>query len=456
MDAEHLVVGPFERGTAHFDESDLFYRHLSEVHPTGAMLVDVGAHHGGSITSFCNDGWTVHAFEPDPNNRKRLKNAVQDHWKLTINEEAVAETDGETVDFFTSSESTGVSGLSAFLDSHEKACQVETVRLSTYLAANSISHVNYLKVDTEGHDLFVLRSFPWDTDAPDAIECEFEDNKTLDLGYTSDELAQFLIEKGYDVLVSEWHPIIRYGISHDFKALRRYVPGTISGDSWGNFLAVRSGGDVDRLIEHARTRGVDIRDRDHATPAPTPAAAPAQPATGAATFPAEFPDSPSAVPAVAGQAEIAAAHAAAMQPPAARKAPAAAAVAAGGVAVAATKAPGLLQRELGRMVKFYTAKTGLVLLAGFVMVGIGLVGFAWSWVIGLLGLALIAIFLAYRFDMLNEKLVTESVQIRQRVNAARQQADTSRKALAHVHQELRESVERLETRLAEVESGQDS
>lgn len=413
------------------------------------MLVDVGAHHGGSITSFCNDGWTVHAFEPDPNNRKRLVAAVQDDWKLTINEEAVAEADGETVDFFTSSESTGVSGLSAFLDSHEKACQVQTVRLSTYIANNAIGHVNYLKVDTEGHDLFVLRSFPWDSDAPDAIECEFEDNKTLDLGYSSDELAEFLIDKGYDVLVSEWHPIVRYGISHDFKTLRRYVPGTISGDSWGNFLAVRKPGDIDRLMIHAQARGVDIRDRDHAAPAPSPSE-PTSAVRGVATFPTEFPASPSAVPLVAGQAEIVAARAAEELPPGATKAAPDSRVSKGRSAPA--RRPGTVERELRRLVKFYTAKTGILLAVGLALIGVGLVGFDWSWLIGVVGLIVVAVVLAYRLDSQHQKLVRESVEIRQRVNAARTQADTSRTALAHVHHELRSSVSLLEDRLADLEA----
>ena len=48
------------------------------------------------------------------------------------------------------------------------------------------------------------------------------DSKTVPLGYKFDDLARFLADKGYAVFVSEWHPIVRYGIRHDWNRLTRY------------------------------------------------------------------------------------------------------------------------------------------------------------------------------------------------------------------------------------------
>jgi len=416
-----VVLGPFERGVAHFDESDLFFRYLNEVHPTGGLLVDVGAHHGGSIRQFCESGWTVHAFEPDPNNRRILRQNVDSAWSLHVNKEAVAEVDGQTVDFFASSESSGVSGLSPFLDSHERVAQVKTVRLSTYIADHSLGHVDYLKIDTEGHDLFVLKSFPWDSDAPDAIECEFEDNKTVDLGYTSDELADFLIDHGYQVLVSEWHPIIRYGISHDFSALRRYEPGTISGQAWGNFLAVRSPEAADALVHHAKARGADIRERID-----NPAAE-----RGVAIFPEEFPDSPSAIPSMAGAAERS------------------------GVGVPTTNAdrsaiasaPNKPLALAKRLVKFYLAPTGLVLAAALALVAVALIGFDFSWLFGIAGIGLLGLYLPYKFAKVDERQFAQSNALHERARAARVAADGARSEVGDLHQELRRSIERLDERI---------
>ena len=385
------------------------------------MLVDVGAHHGGSISQFCESGWTVHAFEPDPSNRKILKKNVKSSWDLTINDKAVAETDGETVDFFASSESTGVSGLSPFLDSHERVAQVETIRLSTYLAAKNITHVDYLKVDTEGHDLFVLKSYPWDHDSPDAIECEFEDNKTVALGYTSDELAEFLIDKGYEVMISEWHPIVQYGISHDFLTLRRYEPGSISGHAWGNFLAVRTPEALDDLAEHARRRGVDIRERSdrHVVE------------VGVNTYPPEFPDSPSAIPRMVGMGtEPDTLSSSEMDIAAMALSP---------------------KRLVKRFIDFYLAPTGMLLLAAFALMAIGLIGFDYSWVPGVLGIALLGVFLPYKLVKIDQRQFEQSNALQERVRAARLAADSSRSAVNQVQDELRRSVDRLDKRINDLE-----
>ena len=45
------------------------------------------------------------------------------------------------------------------------------------------------------------------------------------------------MERGYSVLLSEWHPIERYGIRHSWRRLRRY-PTEISEHAWGNFIAL--------------------------------------------------------------------------------------------------------------------------------------------------------------------------------------------------------------------------
>jgi len=415
-----VVLGPFERGVAHFDESDLFFRYLNEVHPTGGLLVDVGAHHGGSIRQFCESGWTVHAFEPDPNNRRILRQNVDSAWSLHVNKEAVAEVDGQTVDFFASSESSGVSGLSPFLDSHERVAQVKTVRLSTYIADHSLGHVDYLKIDTEGHDLFVLKSFPWDSDAPDAIECEFEDNKTVDLGYTSDDLAAFLVDKGYHLLISEWHPIIQYGVSHDFLTLRRYEPDTISRQSWGNFLAVRSAEAADALVGHAQSRGVDgpARFGDSAD-------------RGVAIFPDEFPDSPSAIPLIAGAAERAG-HA----PPINQL-----------DNISMASLPTNPIALLKRLIKFYLAPTGLVLGAALALVAVALIGFDFSWLFGVAGVGLLGLYLPYKFAKVDERQFEQSNALNDRAKTARFAADSARSDVGEVQDELRRSIERLDERI---------
>lgn len=399
------------------------------------MLVDVGAHHGGSVRQFCRAGWTVHAFEPDPANRRILVQNADADWSLHINEEAIAEVDGATVDFFASPESTGVSGLSPFLSSHERVAQVQTVRLSTYLERVGIGHVDYLKIDTEGHDLFVLKSFPWDRDTPDAIECEFEDNKTLALGYSSEELAEFLIDKGYQVLISEWHPIVRYGISHDFHVLRKYERGTISGSAWGNFMAVRPAV-LDSLIIEAKERGADIREE----PAPTVN-------RGVSVYPNGYPNSPSAVPLIAGDEERAAASpqtlgASHKTKPANEKAPSV------DVPVAGRRsASDMVVRLAKRISRFYAAPTGMVLGLALLLIAIGFFTFDFSWLVGVLGVAGLAVFLPFKFSRMEERQFSQSSNADERAKRSGLAAKQAQFDVAALQNELRQSIQRLENRI---------
>lgn len=257
--AAAALVGPFERSSAaHWDETDaiatLFAGTLK-----GSVMIDVGAHHGSSLVPFLRRGWKVIAFEPDEKNREALVENLQSNrleGRVEIDIRAVSNATRSGLPFYRSTQSTGISGLSAFHETHEYKQTVDVVSLSDALADQPIANVDFLKIDTEGHDLQVLQGFPWQRFKPKVIECEFEDSKTIPLGYRFDDLAGFLVERGYAVYVSEWHPIVRYGIRHDWRRLVRYPCSLADGDGWGNLLAFREPVDEARLIAavHARLR----------------------------------------------------------------------------------------------------------------------------------------------------------------------------------------------------------
>jgi len=221
---------------ARLDETALV---ASLIDPKGVVsgrLVDVGAHHGSSLSHFLAKGWGIVAFEPDARHYEHLVGRYESDERVHLDPRAVASTSGEMRPFYTSGESTGVSALAPFLDSHVMAGSVETVALRDVL---DDLHVNVLKVDTEGFDLAVLEGFPWDRDLPDVVICEFEDRKTKPLGYTTSDLADFLVERGYQVWMSEWHPVVRYGIQHEWHRLALYPCEPSTSEAWGNFVAFR-------------------------------------------------------------------------------------------------------------------------------------------------------------------------------------------------------------------------
>jgi FkbM family methyltransferase len=236
---------------AHLDETSIIAEILRSSKGSTHTMIDVGAHFGSSLAPFLNKGWKIFAFEPDKKNRQKLLDRLAKHKNsslVKVDTSAVSNENRKGVAFFSSEESTGVSGLSAFLPSHESKQFVDTITLSEVLAGESLTTIDFLKIDTEGHDLFVLKGYPWERGKPAVIECEFEDSKTVPSGYTFHDLARYLVEKGYRVYVSEWHPIIRYGIQHDWRQLMRYPCELADPKGWGNLLAFRDPIDEQMLV----------------------------------------------------------------------------------------------------------------------------------------------------------------------------------------------------------------
>lgn len=237
-----ILVGPYERDQqAHWDETDgvadLFVDALQ-----GKTMIDVGAHTGTALAPFLERGWRIFGFEPDQNNRAKLLDRLASHAngsRVNVDTRCVGKESKQKVPFYSSSQSTGISGLSAFHASHVESQTVDIVSLSDFFADREVPEVDFLKIDTEGHDLFVLQGFPWNRARPAVIECEFEDAKTLALGYTFADLADYLVSQQYTVFVSEWHPIVKYGIRHQWNRLSRYPCKLSNDNAWGNLLAFR-------------------------------------------------------------------------------------------------------------------------------------------------------------------------------------------------------------------------
>lgn len=243
-------------GNGSFDEVDLVRRNLSGP----GVLVDVGAHTGSTAAPFVAAGWRVFALEPDPANRAKLTARFAGIARVTIDARAVSEVDGDEVELYTSAISTGITPLAPFHASHTVGAVVETVRLSSFCETNSIDRIDLLKIDTEGFDLLVLRSHDWGM-LPGAVVCEFEDRKTTMLGYTMVDLGAFLVDHGYHVLVSEWHPVVEYGREHRWRRVFPWGEEEVAPGAWGNLIACQSSDAFDDVVASARreARGADRR-----------------------------------------------------------------------------------------------------------------------------------------------------------------------------------------------------
>ncbi len=238
------------------DEVSLVFEYWSGRREPRGVMLDVGAHHGYAALPFLNGGWDVVAFEPDAANRRILERLLRQFPRLRIVPHAVSDRAQDAVPFYSSPVSTGISGLQPFHDSHVQQGTVATVTLDAFCRERKIDPVDFLKIDTEGFDLHVLRGFPFDRCRPRYIVCEFEDAKTRPLGYTHGDMADCLLQKGYHLLVSEWFPIKQYGQTHDWRRLATWPCPLEDPDDWGNFIAFRDPVDQDQLL-NALARTLD-------------------------------------------------------------------------------------------------------------------------------------------------------------------------------------------------------
>lgn len=240
------------------DEVKIVSECFRENKGTDYTMIDVGAHWGSSLINFAKNDWRVFGFEPDPVNREKLAKRIEEYPNVSIDQRAVSDVSGDLVSFFTSEVSSGISGMSSFHESHVQSGKVETIRLSDFCAENEVKQIDFLKIDTEGFDLMVLKGFDWNKQSPPKfIVTEFEDRKTLPLGYSFLDQVDFLQDKGYFVIVSEWNPIVEYGVQHKWKRFVKDSSLVNDPAAWGNLIACR-GEYEDRLLEEIQKLGYSI------------------------------------------------------------------------------------------------------------------------------------------------------------------------------------------------------
>lgn len=235
---------------ARLSETDVIFRLADRAGRIGVML-DVGAHHGTSAAPFARVGWKVFCFEPDAKNRATLEQRLGKHGNVVIDPRGIDETPSGRKAFYRSEVSTGISSLLPFHESHASADAIETTSVALAMEQYQLGEVDFLKIDVEGLEMAVLKGVPWDRVKPGIIEAEFEDAKTASLGYTWKDLARFLTDQGYTVYVSEWHPIERYGVAHDWRSLKRFPCELSDPAGWGNLLAFLEDPGDDAISEAA-------------------------------------------------------------------------------------------------------------------------------------------------------------------------------------------------------------
>jgi len=142
-------------------EERFLSRHLPAI--GDGLLFDVGANHG-SYTKFLrrlSPGSRIHAFEPHPATFASLQERCGTS-SVTLVNMAVSDTAGamQLYDFADSDGSTQASLAQASVEMFDPDVVSHTVEVTTidaYMAVAGIERVDFLKIDTEGFDINVLR-----------------------------------------------------------------------------------------------------------------------------------------------------------------------------------------------------------------------------------------------------------------------------------------------------------
>jgi FkbM family methyltransferase len=234
-----IVEGLYQRDDhATFDEVTWIYETLA-LNKKRGTIIDIGAHKNSFFGCFAHAGWEVQAVEPFNDHYETLRRRWQYAVNVKIHGCAISNASMKSAPFYKSSISDGLHSLSAFDSSHRFYQPVQVKTLAQLVEEEEISSIDLLKIDVEGLELEVLGGMCWDRVIPECVVCEFDDGKFSGNPGRAVEIMEFLLAKGYHVLVSHWHRVLRYGIPHDWKALGVAPCYSSLEDGWGNFIAVR-------------------------------------------------------------------------------------------------------------------------------------------------------------------------------------------------------------------------
>jgi len=176
---------------------------------------DIGACLGESISKF--DGFDeIYCFEPSPYAYDNLVKVIENDSRIKCFQLAISDENGEK-DFYYH-DHYGYSSLLEIDQSSEfaKKChqddpgfdyvmaviKVQTKRLDTFMKENNIEHIDFIKIDTQGNDLNVIKSLGNMIDKVDTIELEVQLKPLYKGTPLKEEVINFMKSKGF-ILGSE-------------------------------------------------------------------------------------------------------------------------------------------------------------------------------------------------------------------------------------------------------------
>jgi FkbM family methyltransferase len=143
-------VGPLDQQRLGY-QAHKYNAALEYVRPERRVAIDIGAHVGLWSWPMSFDFERVHAFEPMPEHRQCWRANMDQRGNAELHECALGETTGSVVVQTRTPGSSGDTGVNTAADAQGISADLRM------LDSFNIQHIDFIKVDCEGYELFVLR-----------------------------------------------------------------------------------------------------------------------------------------------------------------------------------------------------------------------------------------------------------------------------------------------------------
>lgn len=206
------------------------------------LMVDIGAHRGTMFLPFLQAGWRIDAFEPQTSSFEWLTSQFEHNERVVLHPEAVSNTSGAKAFHL----ATSIDGeqLHEFYHSlevlrddvfHRKG---ETVEVMTVCIDDLVDQgtlppeVGVLKIDTEGHDLQVLKGAGRLNAEVVCVEFWCPEHPLGPSPVPPEEIVELMRSRGYSTYIVVEHDLAD---KTRFRASLSDVPP----EAWGNLLFFR-------------------------------------------------------------------------------------------------------------------------------------------------------------------------------------------------------------------------
>jgi FkbM family methyltransferase len=175
---------------------------LSETLSEGDTAIDVGAHCGRYaiiMAALCGSAGCVVAFEPDPHARQVLARNIKLNSHITpprVESLAVSATKGEGILYSRGANSSLAPILVSSSESDIEKNAVRTVFLDDYLSDKNLPQPRWVKIDTEGAEIGILKGAQRLLASETGIICELHPYAWAKFGNSLDELKNLARASG--------------------------------------------------------------------------------------------------------------------------------------------------------------------------------------------------------------------------------------------------------------------